>query len=135
MNKFPFIVSAWTNVARLPALAVIGDLVASGIGAVGSAAAGIGASGAASLLGGVASAGAGLYGGLQAAKAGKAESDAINAQTAAIPSAPPPAAPPIQSPTGSSSSLKGNAGQPSFLAAAATPQSQNTSGQASLLGQ
>jgi hypothetical protein len=39
------------------------------------------------------------------------------------------------SPTGSSSTFKTNSTNPSFLAAAATPQTGNVSGQKSLLGQ
>jgi hypothetical protein len=53
---------------------------------------------------------------------------------APVPS-PSQAAPPISSPTGSAGDLKSGQGQPSFLAAAAAPQSQNIAGTTSLLGQ
>ena len=47
----------------------------------------------------------------------------------------PPAAPPVQSPVGSQTSNAGNAGGPSFLAAAAQPQANQMAGAKTLLGQ
>jgi hypothetical protein len=101
----------------------VGGAVASGVGALGTAG-GLGTAAA------VAGAGAGIYGAVEAGQAAK-KAGGVTVNT---PSAPP-AAPPIQNPVGSQTSNTGSGATPSFLAAAATPQTNQTSGQRSLLGQ
>jgi hypothetical protein len=94
----------------------LGSLISSGVGALGTA-------GGLTALGGLAGAGAGIY----AATKGGAKAPATPAM--------PTAAPPVQSPTGSPTSNTGSGGGPSFLAAAAAPAANQTSGAKSLLGQ
>jgi len=99
---------------------------ASLIAGLGSLASGISsAAGGLGTLGTLAGAGAGAYGALEsAAAAKKASGTTVNL---------PAAAPAVQSPVGSQTSSAAGPG-PSFLAAAAAPQSTQRSG-ASLLGQ
>ena len=98
----------------------VGGAVASGVGALGTAG-GLGTAAA------VAGAGAGIYGAVEAGQAAK-KAGGVTVNT-------PPPAPPIQNPVGSQTSNTGSGATPSFLAAAATPQTHQTSGQRSLLGQ
>jgi hypothetical protein len=97
----------------------IGGAVSSGIGALGTAG-GLGTAAA------VAGAGAGIYGAVEAGQAAK-KAGGVTVNT--------PSAPPIQNPVGSQTSNTNSGASPSFLAAAASPQSNQTSGQRSLLGQ